>query len=261
MTEPVATAPLRRPQQHQEIADYLRDEMFAGRIPIGESLPSEAELCTQFSTSRGPVRQAVATLRGEGMISSGRGRRSIVLSNTRTESFEEVLCSATRVAQMGKVPGQVLQEFGLHQAEPRIAEALWLQDTRTVVTLRRIRTANDQPMVLEEIFFAPSISSTVLGVDPNAESFHRELIRQGVNYNNVSRTARVALATAEQAESLQVEPGAPLLEIELRAYTHTGQPVEYSLHRYSTEHLAFGLNNVRGHASPLWVELKPEQIG
>ena len=49
------TGPLRRPQQHEEIADYLRDEIFAGHIPAGESLPSEVELCEQFNTSRGPV--------------------------------------------------------------------------------------------------------------------------------------------------------------------------------------------------------------
>ena len=55
------TGPLRRPQQHEEIADYLRDEIFAGHIPAGESLPSEVELCEQFNTSRGPVRQAVAS--------------------------------------------------------------------------------------------------------------------------------------------------------------------------------------------------------
>lgn len=261
MTESVPATPLRRPQQHQEIADYLRDEIFAGRIPVGESLPSEAELCTQFKTSRGPVRQAVATLRGEGLISSGRGRRSIVLSNIRTESFEEVLCSATRVAKMGKDPGQILQEFGLHQAEQHIADALWLSDTRTVVTLRRVRTANDHPVVLEEIYFAPSISSTVLGVDPGVASFHRELMRQGVNYNNISRRARVALANRPQAESLKVQVGAPLIEIELRAFTHTGTPVEYAVQRYRTEQLSFGLNNVRGYSSPLWVELEPEQIG
>ncbi|GAA0215250.1 GntR family transcriptional regulator [Corynebacterium riegelii] len=261
MTESVPNTPLRRPQQHQEIASYLRDEIFAGRIPVGKSLPSEAELCEQFATSRGPVRQAVATLRSEGLISSGRGRRSIVLSNTRTESFEEVLCTASRVTQMGKIPGQVLQEFGLHQANDHIAEALWLNDTKTVVTLRRIRTANDHPVVVEEIYFSPSISSTVLSVDPNAESFHRELMRNGVNYNNISRKARVAPATEEHAEALQLPVGAPLLEIELRAFTHTGAPVEYSVQRYSTEQLTFGLNIVRGHSSPLWIELEPEQIG
>lgn len=261
MTESLSANPLRRPQQHQEIADYLRDEIFAGRIPVGESLPSEAELCTQFETSRGPVRQAVSTLRSEGLISSGRGRRSIVLSNIRTESFEEVLSNASRIARMGKEPGQTLQWFGLHPAQSEIANALDVKEGTSVVSLRRVRTANGTPIVTEEIFFSPSISSIVLGVDPNSESFHRTLMREGVNFNNIARAASIDLANEDDVSNLGVAEGAPILEVQVRAYTHTGAPVEYAVHRYRTEEMSFGLNNVRGHSSPMWVEMAPETIG
>ena len=72
-------APLRRPQQHEKIAEYLRKEIRDGTYEPGDTLPSEAELCAQFDSSRGPVRQAMSTLRSEGLISSGRGRRSVAL--------------------------------------------------------------------------------------------------------------------------------------------------------------------------------------
>ncbi|WP_289297672.1 winged helix-turn-helix domain-containing protein [Corynebacterium guaraldiae] len=70
---------LRGTQQHSIIADYLRNLIRSKKLSPGDFLPSEAELCEQFSSSRGPVRQAVAALRSEGLISSGRGRRSVVL--------------------------------------------------------------------------------------------------------------------------------------------------------------------------------------
>lgn len=261
VSDSLSANPLRRPQQHQEIADYLRDEIFAGRLPVGDSLPSEAELCEQFATSRGPVRQAVATLRSEGLISSGRGRRSIVLSNTRTETFDEVLSTSSWLVRMGKAPGQSLKWFGLHPAQPEIAEALQLKDGTSVVSLRRIRTANGVPVVAEDIFFSPAVSATVLRTDPNAESFHRTLMREGVNFNNVSRTASIERATEEDAENLGVALGDPVLAVEVRAFTHTGKPVEYALRRYRTDDITFGMNSVRGHSSPLWLEMTPEQIG
>ena len=78
----------RVPQQHIKIAEHLRGRILSGEIPAGSILPSEAELCEEFDTSRGPVRQALASLRTEGFISSGRGRRSVVLGHEKTETFE-----------------------------------------------------------------------------------------------------------------------------------------------------------------------------
>lgn len=73
----------RVPQQHIKIAEHLRGRILSGEIPAGSLLPSEAELCEEFDTSRGPVRQALASLRTEGFISSGRGRRSVVLGHEK----------------------------------------------------------------------------------------------------------------------------------------------------------------------------------
>lgn len=258
MPEPIADTPLRRPQQHQEIAAYLRDEIFGGRIPVGHSLPSEAELCTQFDSSRGPVRQAVATLRSEGLISSGRGRRSIVLSATRTETFAEVLSTSAWITRLGQEPGQRLVHFGPAPASAEVAAALGIEENTDIVTLRRVRTADGRPAVAEDVAFSPSITQVVLSIDPEAESMHHALIRAGVNYNNISRAASIGTATDDDVADLEVDHGAPILRAELQAFTHTGEPVEYAVRRYRTDGVVFGLNSVRGHSSPLWVALDDE---
>ena len=61
---------------HRTLADELRTRIRSGAIGVGEALPSEAELCREFSASRGPVRQALAALRDEGLIGGGQGRRT-----------------------------------------------------------------------------------------------------------------------------------------------------------------------------------------
>ena len=47
-----------------------------GDWPPGFQLPSEAELCREFGTSRGPIRQALAFLRSEGAVTGGTGAPS-----------------------------------------------------------------------------------------------------------------------------------------------------------------------------------------
>ena len=64
------------------ITEMLREDIFNQTYPQGSQLPAEEELCTRFGVSRGPVRQATAHLREEGLISSGRGRHSQIIRNT-----------------------------------------------------------------------------------------------------------------------------------------------------------------------------------
>ena len=74
-------------QHYQKIAAHIREAINNGHLQTGDELPSEAELCEQFGSSRGPVRQAMMLLRTEGMISTGRGRRSTVLARSASGSF------------------------------------------------------------------------------------------------------------------------------------------------------------------------------
>ncbi|OEX92043.1 hypothetical protein A0K93_11120 [Corynebacterium sp. BCW_4722] len=250
------SGPLRRPQQHEEIADYLRDEIFAGHIPAGESLPSEVELCEQFNTSRGPVRQAVATLRAEGLLSSGRGRRSLVLSNTRTETFEEILSNTSWIYRMGKNPGQRVDRFEMVTLSPEDAAKLGLTEGERALVVERTHTADDEPVVYETLYFHPDLADAVREVDTEDQSIHRELVRGGVDFNNISRAFTIEQADAAVAERLEIAQGAPYLKVEIKALTHNGTPMEYAVHRYRADQLSFGLNNVRGHSSPLWFEIE-----
>ena len=93
-------------QQHKKIADYLREQISSGVLQPGDFLPSEADLCEKFSSSRGPVRQAVAALRAEGLVSSGRGRRSTVLASTQAELFESIYSISSWLSEYDADPQQ-----------------------------------------------------------------------------------------------------------------------------------------------------------
>jgi DNA-binding transcriptional regulator YhcF (GntR family) len=61
------------------IADALRDEILDGRYPVGQRIPSQAELEERFRVSRPTVQRALGVLREEGYIDNQRGRPSEVL--------------------------------------------------------------------------------------------------------------------------------------------------------------------------------------
>lgn len=63
---------------YKQLADLIRDQIIAGTLPAGARLPSEAELAETHGIAKNVVKQALAALRAEGLIVSGRGRLSQV---------------------------------------------------------------------------------------------------------------------------------------------------------------------------------------
>ena len=66
---------IRVPKIAELIAERIQDDIAAGRLRAGDSLPSEAAIMTSFGASRPPVREALRILESDGLISVRRGSR------------------------------------------------------------------------------------------------------------------------------------------------------------------------------------------
>ncbi|MGC4855341.1 GntR family transcriptional regulator [Micromonospora sp. DT4] len=60
--------------RYRVIAEQLRERIESGSIPPGALLPTESALTTEFRASRGTVRQAIAVLREDGLVTTEHGR-------------------------------------------------------------------------------------------------------------------------------------------------------------------------------------------
>ncbi|SER88757.1 GntR family transcriptional regulator [Corynebacterium cystitidis] len=78
---------------NQDIAAYLRSAIRDGVYAPGDAIPSESALCRQFGTARGTVRQAVATLRSEGLVTSGSWMANQPWSNDSTTTWKQASTS------------------------------------------------------------------------------------------------------------------------------------------------------------------------
>jgi DNA-binding GntR family transcriptional regulator len=56
----------------RQLADLLREQILSGALQPGQALPSETRLTQDYGVSRNTVRQAVAILRGEGLVTTDR---------------------------------------------------------------------------------------------------------------------------------------------------------------------------------------------
>src|SRR5919206_4155251 len=68
------------PSPYRQIAAHLREAIRRGELAPGDKLPSETELIDHYRVARMTVRQAVAELRGEGLVVPEHGRGVFVRS-------------------------------------------------------------------------------------------------------------------------------------------------------------------------------------
>lgn len=230
---------------HSVVAARLRQRIRTGEIKVGESLPSEADLCEEFSASRTPVRQALATLREEGLIGGGQGKRWAVLDAVPSQPFESFLSFTMRARLTGYVPGQRLQEIALRRPDPAVAAALQIDPDSLVVQLLRLRLLDGRPAMLERMTYTEQVGRPLMAADLNAGSIYALLTERGVDLATARHTFDAVPADETDAELLEVERGTPLLrERRLTTDSH-GVPIEWSEDRYRSDVATVTVTNSR----------------
>jgi len=61
-----------------QLADILRKQILAGKLPSGRVIPSESTLMQEHELARGTVRKAIDALVAEGLVERVQGRGTFV---------------------------------------------------------------------------------------------------------------------------------------------------------------------------------------
>jgi DNA-binding FadR family transcriptional regulator len=79
---------------YQQVADQLREAIFEGKLSVGDVLPGENDLATQFGVGRGTVREALRLLASQGFLLTTRGvKGGSVVSHPSIQGIQEYLVS------------------------------------------------------------------------------------------------------------------------------------------------------------------------
>ena len=232
---------------HARLADALRERIVSGALAVGGTLPSEARLVEEFGISRGTVRQALSTLRNEGLIEGGQGRPPVVRRRPMAQPFETFLSYSAWVEQSGHRPGQRTIELARRGADAVAAAELGLEPGEPVVDLLRLRLLDDEPVMLERTTFVLDVGRLLFDFDPDAGSIYAGLLGRGVEMAAATHTIDAIAATAGDAELLEIPVGGPLLRERRTASTADGRTVEYADDRYRPDRATFTIANTRAH--------------
>ena len=220
-------------QLKNAIHEAIRD----GRLSEGTRLPSEQEMCRNFSLSRPVVRHALAELASEGVVIREARRGAFVAPKRREFGF---MTHATGVTDDLIARGYTVDsrtfEFGLHDTSEAERRALRLPEAQKVVRILRVYRADSIPLTYTLI----SLPSHRV---PGFEKLHIEgksiftLMKEhyGLRPARADRWIRGAIAPSGVARRMEIAEGTPLLQVNSIAYDHDDNPLEYYEAFYNAE--------------------------
>ncbi len=229
---------------YYQIELRLREAIESGQYAPGQRLPTEKVLQQAYGVSRVTIRTALRRLEEDGLISTQRGRgtfvtlqadegRRIERNPARLHSFEDEL-----VRQAGPPRIEVLAVERCI-APPRISGMLEIPEETEVTRVRRVGSVGDAPLWIEARYIPPTMQNAFQQYDLMSASFTR-LIETGSGLRADQSRLRItaAAATADQAKSLQIHAGDPVLinEFVVRA---DGRPLEAARAVFRADRYAF----------------------
>ena len=215
-----------------EIADDLRGQIAKNELTPGDRLPSIAELAATHSTSTTTVRQALSTLRNEGLVVGRQGKGTFVRpSRTRHVHLADHLyvrratvspfAAATR--ESGASPSWDYRSSRDRAAAP-LARRLGIREEDPVMRTDYRFFADGVPIMLStsheplELTAGTDIEfpeeGPVTGVVPRFDSI-------GIEITHVVESVSALSPRPFEAEALRIPAGVPVMVIERTYYSRT----------------------------------------
>lgn len=205
--------------KYKEIHNYLKKKIQKGDFLVGGYLPSENELCKQFSITRTTARKALDGLVAEGYIERVHGKGSCVVERSRSLGLLNVKGFSEAVGE--SVRTVFLKKPSRGSWDKEILQPVSEGDLQSsCICFERIRFVGDEPVMLEKNWFADKTLPGFLNQGFIEGSFFKTLSKKYfIEITGSTQELRAEPADEQQAGLLKIIPGSPILRISITFFT------------------------------------------
>lgn len=211
--------------KYPHVKTALKDRLLNGDYPAGLPLPSEPQLAREFAVSRMTARRAIDELEREGYVYRVQGAGTFPTGKRFRQGVFRIR-PPREWALRGELRIEVLRALCL-AATPEIATVLQLRAGDPVWFIHRLRSAADEPLLIEKRYVSAALAPGLLEGDLHSESLHEVLVRLGVPLTRVEQSLEAVNLRAEEAKLLRMGLGSAAFL--MRRVTYSGaQRVSYA---------------------------------
>lgn len=207
----------------------IRTLITSGEWASGAQIPNEERLCDLLGVSRITIRHALRNLEDSGLLSREHGRGTFVRRATVVAGARGLTSFTEEMANLGLNVGSRLLDIQIVPADTDAAAALEIEPGAPVVSLRRLRLGNNQPIGIQTAHLPESRVPGILEEARNIHSLYEFLKeRYGIAPVEAREIYRLGTVTQEDAELIQLPAGSPAFVVARTAFDRAG-PFEFTV--------------------------------
>ncbi len=210
---------LKNTHLYYQVYMMIKEKIVSGFYKEGDKLPSERKLCDEYDVSRITIREALEKLEADNLIQREHGRGSFVLGNQYNQKMNNLYSFKDEIEKNGDKA--ITKVINIHKVKPSLylQEKMQLKSFQEVYELKRLRLANDRPLVYETSYLPIKYCEGLDQFDFNEVSLYETLNNQyQIQINHAYETLTAKLLTEEQAKYLDKNISAPCMFIERYSY-------------------------------------------
>jgi len=236
--------------RHEQISDYLREQIESGEYAVDEKLPSENELGDLFDVSRVTVRRALQTLEHEGYIYRRQGLGSFVQEPRTAQGLVRLTDFAQDMARAGLDASSVVTHYEPEPVPADVAVHLDVEEGTTAMRLDRLRLAEEVPVAFDRTWLPVFYAHLLEGHDLEQKTIYG-ILESEYDIPILRGRYRITAAPADAAlaEALDVAEGHALLLIERLSFTQADKPVYFQRRYYRHDRVTYELELARDTAA------------
>jgi GntR family transcriptional regulator len=220
-------------------------------LSVGDSIPSERQLGIDLGVSRLTVRAALDELVREGYLVRRRGAGTFVALPKVAKGID-ISSFSDDMRARGLTPESRTLDLRVEMAGARLGRFLHVSPSEKILSVKRLRLADGDPMAIELLHTRASLVPGLTGEDLEANSFYDLLAsRYGISIVGGTQTVEPTVTNEEESASLGVPLHSPALLFERLTRSSTGDLVEFTSSTYRGDRYRIVTEIGVGGASPM----------
>lgn len=226
---------------YYQLKQLILDGIQQQELRPGDMLPAELDLTTSLGLSRTTVRQAIIELVNEGHLYRVKGKGTFVSEPKIEQEFiAKIEPFKEQMDRKGYQAKTVLLEKKIVNANADIAKALQIEEGDVVVKLKRLRFADETPIVIVDTYLNGKYCHPIYDQYQEERSLYELLaLNKETKISRIKRTIEASVSGELESQQLCINQGYPLQVFRSVGFNEKDIPLEYSIAAYRGDRSKF----------------------
>jgi GntR family transcriptional regulator len=212
---------------YRQVRDILVKRIADGVWLAGQALPSESEIAQDLGVSQGTVRKALDEMTADNLVVRRQGRGTYVARHDDERILFQFFKLVPDSGERSFPDSRMIET--VRTVDPEAAAVLGLKPRDPVVRLDRVRSINGDACILERIFLPASLFPDLEKRQLPNNLYELYALDFGVTIGRASEKLKAVAASEDEAKTLGIETGGPLLRVDRLAFGLDGKRAEWRI--------------------------------